>query len=112
MPALLTTISSPPKCAATSLTTSLMLSRSATSSVQALAEPPLDAISLATARVASALISVAATLAPSLANTSAVARPMPLAAPVTRTVRPLTERLSSLKSDMMGSGRWLGALQD
>ena len=30
-------------------------------------------------------------------------RPMPLAAPVTRTVRPLTERLSCLKSDMVGS---------
>jgi hypothetical protein len=30
---------------------------------------------------------------------------MPLAAPVTRTVRPLTERLSRLNSDMMGSGQ-------
>jgi hypothetical protein len=30
---------------------------------------------------------------------------MPLAAPVTRTVRPLTERLSRLKSDMMRSGQ-------
>jgi hypothetical protein len=29
-----------------------------------------------------------------------VARPMPLAAPVTRTVNPLTERLSCLKSVM------------
>ena len=65
----------------------------------------LAAISPATACVASALISVTATLAPSAANTRAVARPMPLAAPVTRTVRPLTERLSSLKSDMMGSGQ-------
>src|SRR6185369_8283523 len=46
-------------------------------------------------------MSVTATLAPSAANTRAVARPMPLAAPVTRTVRPLTERLSGLKSDMM-----------
>jgi hypothetical protein len=45
-------------------------------------------------------ISVTATLAPSAANTCAVARPMPLAAPVTRTVRPLTERLSCLNSDM------------
>ena len=69
-----------------------------------LAAPPVAVISPATACVVSALISVTATLAPSAANTSAVARPMPLAAPVTRTVRPLTERLSCLKSDMMGSG--------
>jgi len=46
------------------------------------------------------LKSVTATLAPSAANTRAVARPMPLAAPVTRTVNPFTDRLRSLKSDM------------
>ena len=58
-------------------------------------------------------MSVTATLAPSAANTRAVAQPMPLEAPVTRTVKPLTERLSRLKSDMMGSGqRGLGTLQD
>ena len=62
--------------------------------------PPRAEISFATAWVPSALRSVTATWAPSAANTSAVARPMPLAAPVTRTVRPFTERLSSLKSDM------------
>src|SRR4051794_21173664 len=60
-------------------------------------------MSPATACVASALTSVTATLAPSAANTRAVARPMPLAAPVTRTVSPLTERLSCLNSDMMSS---------
>ena len=64
------------------------------------AVPPLAAISAATVWVASALMSVTAILAPSAANTSAVARPIPLAAPVTRTVRPLTERLSWRKSDM------------
>src|SRR5262249_41075455 len=52
----------------------------------------------------SALKSVAATRAPSAANTRAVARPIPLAAPVTRTREPLTERLSSLNSDMTSSG--------
>src|SRR6185295_19273359 len=62
-------------------------------------------MSPATDCVASALMSVTATLAPSAANTRAVARPMPLAAPVTTTVRPLTERLSRLKSDMMRSGQ-------
>ena len=45
-------------------------------------------------------MSVTRTRGASAANTCAVARPMPLAAPVTRTVRPLTERLSCLKSDM------------
>jgi 3-oxoacyl-[acyl-carrier protein] reductase len=43
---------------------------------------------------------VTATLAPSAANTRAVARPMPLAAPVTTTVNPLTDRLSCLKPDI------------
>src|SRR5439155_22638033 len=70
-------------------------------------------ISLATAWVDPASISVTATLAPSAANTRAVARPMPLAAPVTSTVRPLTDRLSCLKSDMDCSRemmRWPGGL--
>src|ERR1700736_5428749 len=100
MPALLTTMSSPPKCAAISLTIALMSSRLATSSVQAFAVPPLATISAATACAPSALKSVTATLAPSAANTRAVARPMPPAAPVTRTVNPFTDRLSCLKSDI------------
>src|SRR3954453_2158718 len=54
----------------------------------------------ATARVPSAVRSVTATLAPSSAKACAVARPMPLAAPVTRTVRPFTERESFLTSVM------------
>src|SRR5450631_4850142 len=100
MPALLTTMSSPPKCAAISLTIALTSSRLATSSVQALAVPPLATIAAVTACASSALKSVTATLAPSAANTRAVARPMPPAAPVTRTVNPLTDRLGCLKSDM------------
>src|SRR5712671_373350 len=100
MPALLTTMSSPPKCAAISFTTASMSSRSATSSVQAFAISPLVTISAATACAPSALKSVTATLAPSAANTRAVARPMPPAAPVTRTVNPATERLNCLESDM------------
>src|SRR3984893_15107167 len=100
MPALLMTMPSPPKCAAMLLTTASMSSRFATSSVQALAVPPVSAISLTTACAPSAVKSVTATLAPSAANTRAVARPMPLAAPVTRTVNPATDRLSCLKSDM------------
>jgi len=67
---------------------------------QAFAVPPLAAISSATALAPSAVTSVTATLAPSAANTRAVARPMPLAAPVTSTVNPFTERLSCLNSCM------------
>src|SRR5260370_5256239 len=92
-----------PKCAATSSTTVVMASALATSSVQAFAFPPLAVISFATVCVPSALISVTATLAPSAENLRAVAPPMPLAAPVMRTVRPFTERLSDLKSDDLKS---------
>src|SRR5713101_9132969 len=77
-----------------------MSSRLATSSAQALPVPPLAAISAATPCAPSAAQSVTATLAPSAANTRAVARPMPLAAPVTRTLNPFTDRLSGLKSDI------------
>src|SRR4051794_27739823 len=101
IPALFTTISNPPKCDATSLTTRSMSARLAMSKVQAFAIWPLAAISAATACAPSAARSVTATLAPSAANTRAVARPMPLAAPVTRTVNPFTDRLSSLNSDML-----------
>src|SRR5437868_826074 len=48
-------------------------------------------------------MSVTATWAPSAAKTSAVARPMPLAAPVMRTVEPATDRLvmsSSLENGL------------
>src|SRR6185437_4529076 len=100
MPALLTMMSRPPKCAAISETTRSIPSRSPTSSAQALAVPPPAVISSATALTPSALTSVTVTLAPSAANTRAVARPMPLAAPVTSTVNPFTERLSSLNSGM------------
>ena len=65
-----------------------------------LAAPPFLTISAATASAPPATKSVTATLAPSAANTRAVARPMPLAAPVTRTVNPATDRLSCLKSDI------------
>src|SRR3546814_12632483 len=48
--------------------------------------------SAATASQAAGSRSVAATLAPSRASSSAVARPMPLAAPVTIAARPAIER--------------------
>ena len=101
MPALLTTMSSPPKCAATSSTTD-----GDVVAVGDVERPGLCRAAFGCDLTGNGLRrlgvrSVTATLAPSAANTCAVARPMPLAAPVTRTVRPLTERLSCLKSDMM-----------
>src|SRR5215475_10012471 len=93
-------MSRPPKCADISETTRSIATRSLTSSVHPFAVPPLAAISSTTALTPSALTSVTATLAPSAANTRAVARPMPLAAPVTSAVNPFTERLSSLNSGM------------
>src|SRR3954452_17389144 len=71
IPALFTTISNPPKCDATSLTTRSMSARLAMSKVQAFAIWPLAAISSATACAPSAARSVTATLAPSAANTRA-----------------------------------------
>jgi hypothetical protein len=67
--------------------------------------PPAAVISSATALAPSALTSVTATFAPSSANTRAVARPIPEAAPVTSAVNPFTERLSCLNSAMGGTSR-------
>src|SRR6478735_5859307 len=90
-------ISSEPKCAAMSSMTDTIALGSATSSVHAFALPPDAVMASATALVPSAVMS---TLAPSSAKACAVVRPMPLAAPVTSTVKPLTERESFLKSGM------------
>src|SRR5205085_4429037 len=65
---------------------------SLTSSTQPCAVPPAAVISSTTAWTRSAPRSVTATLAPSSANRWAVARPMPLAAPVTSAVFPAMER--------------------
>jgi len=70
-----------------------------------LAVPPLAAISAANGLCRLGVDVGNGDLGALAANTSAVARPMPLAAPVTRTVRPLIERLSCLKSDMAGLAR-------
>src|SRR5262245_14818066 len=101
-------MSSEPKCVAMSSMTDTIAFGSATSSAQDFALPPDEVIASATARVPSAVKSVTATLAPSSAKTCAVARPMPLAAPVTTTVRPFTERASFLISAMEYSrdGKW------
>jgi hypothetical protein len=69
--------------------------------------PPAAPISSAKACAPSASKSVTATFAPSEAKTRAVARPMPLAAPVTRTGSPFTDRLSCLNSGIARLAIWL-----
>ena len=81
----------------------VMLSRLATSSVQAFAVPPFATISAATACVRLGDEVGDGDVGALGREYRAVARPMPLAAPVTRTVNPATDRLSCLKSDMNGS---------
>src|SRR5262245_60788636 len=92
MPALFTTMSSRPKAAAISGTTRATSVSEPTSITQPRAVPPAFAISSTTFWTASLSRSVTATLAPSSANRWAVARPMPLAAPVTSAPRPAIER--------------------
>src|SRR5690554_3652413 len=75
-------------------------SPSAISSAQPSASPPSARISATTASTRSCFRSSTATFAPSPANTCAVARPMPLAAPVTSATLPAIERLSFLIGSM------------
>src|SRR5215469_15807166 len=93
-PALLIRISRRPKCCAASFTTRLMSSCLKTSRRQFRAFPPPEFISSSTRARPLSLISVNPTRAPSEANRCAVARPIPLAAPVTSTALPFTERSS------------------
>src|ERR1019366_2491560 len=92
IPAALTTPSSPPIAAAACSTAALTEAGSATSTMNAL--PPMPA---ATVLAASADRSTTATDAPSLAHSTAVARPMPEAPPVIKILRPASRaiRLSS-----------------
>src|SRR5690606_35898813 len=91
---------SPPNRASISFTTRMIPSPSAISSAQPSASPPSARISATTASTRSCFRSSTATFAPSPANTCAVARPMPLAAPVTSATLPAIERLSFLIGSM------------
>src|SRR5262249_31943823 len=85
-PALVTTPSSPPK-ASTALATAAAISFSSpTSAGAASAVPSAVVIWCATSLAASAARSTTVTATPSRASRSAVARPMPLAPPVTSTL--------------------------
>jgi hypothetical protein len=84
-PAALTQVSKPPKRAIVSSTTCSMRVRSATSAATGCASPPCARISAAMSASVAALRATSTTRAPRLAAVSAVARPMPLEAPVTTT---------------------------
>jgi hypothetical protein len=85
IPALLTTTSGMPTSARTHPANRSISSAAATSTWRACASPPRRLISSDTDVTAARFRSAAITRAPLAANPSAVARPMPLPAPVTTT---------------------------
>ena len=101
-PALFTRMSTGPNRSTTSPTTVSMRPGSRTSRAHAAAWPPASRISSATAAAPSSVTSVAATSAPSSAKRWAVARPIPLAAPVTTVTRPATDRLNEVSRGTAG----------
>src|SRR4051812_16075441 len=99
-PALLTRPSTGPSAERISPTARAGAPGSATSALTAWTAAPAPAISPATRASPSASRSTMPTAAPSSASRWAVARPMPLAAPVTITTFPATERLSVVRRGM------------
>src|SRR5713226_2211174 len=87
MAALFTRISRRPKRSRTCLKPALIWPESATSMGTAKPSPPAPAISATTPASFSAFRAAHATFAPACANASAVARPIPCDAPVTRAMR-------------------------
>ena len=81
--ALLCSTSRPPKCFAAASIIAITEASSATSATWPTARPPAASISFATASAPAPFTSATTTAAPSRASSSAVARPMPDAAPVT-----------------------------
>src|SRR5689334_49674 len=90
MPALLTMMSRPPSALAVWSTAANTWSRSLTSATNVVALEPISATSSATAAMPSAVTSTNATSAPSRASLSAIPRPIPRPAPVTRATFPLS----------------------
>jgi len=85
IPALFTTTSGTPTSVRTQLANRSMSAATATSTCRACAAPPRPQISSLTEVAAARFRSAATTRAPLAANPSAVARPIPLPAPVTTT---------------------------
>ncbi len=82
MPALLISTSTPPNCSTTLAVAASTAASSVTFISTAIAVPPPLLISSAVAWAAASARSAITTLAPSLANSSAISLPMPLAEPV------------------------------
>src|SRR5438309_3541364 len=96
MPALFTRMSIGPRLVRISPTTRSTSAGFDTSRIQPCAAPPAAVISSTTVCTRSAPRSTTATLAPSSAKRCAVARPMPLAAPVTIATRPAIDRFPTV----------------
>src|SRR5690242_18590515 len=90
MPALLTSVSMRPHLAITPSTMRAMLSLSVTSMTKPADSPPISAIFATVSWIVASLMSQPATLAPSWANLTAVACPMPWPAPVMIETLPLS----------------------
>src|SRR4051812_30742189 len=88
MPALLNAMSSRPKVAMVLFRAAVTSAAFVTSQRTASARPPCCSIMRAVSRLPFSETSAATTLTPSRANASAAARPMPLAAPVTKATLP------------------------
>ena len=106
---LATTISMPPKSAADLATHALRLSALPTSATEPITLLPEADMALAASATSVALRAQKATFAPSLANVSAMARPMPLVPPVTSARKPLScmSIYVSLNGWKVFSGYWI-----
>ena len=90
IPALLNSTSSRPKASSASPIAAATEASTATSAVSPTAVPPAPVISATTSAVPSPSRSTTATEAPSAANSRAVWRPMPAAAPVMKVALPVS----------------------
>src|SRR5580704_15263396 len=89
MPAMLHMMCSPPWRAAMFCTSASAAPRAATLSSALSARPPWPRIAAAVSDAVALLMSAQTTVAPAPASTSAVVRPIPLPAPVTKATRPV-----------------------
>ena len=107
--ALFTTMSIPPKCSAVAAASAATCSTSPTWVGTAYAEPPAAVISSTVDSHASAFRLATTTCAPSDANPSEIARPMPLLPPVTIATRPAmsNELITGSTPDKVDGRFWL-----
>ena len=104
---LATTMSMPPKSAADLATHALRLSALPTSATEPITLLPDADMALAASATSAAFRAQNATLAPSLANVSAIARPMPLVPPVTSARKPLSCMSMFVSLDGVENFQWV-----